>query len=419
MNGYKVRSWLALVFLTMTVVHGAAAGASSQRPFALVDLTLIDGTGAAPLPRAVVLVSEGRVVSAGAESAVAVPAGYARISLHGAYLLPGFINAHVHTAYDKEKLRFWLRAGVTSVRDLGPQASADFVAARDRLNADRANCRIISATPLITRPGGYGATYVDGPVSARETVRAFIKAGADVIKIAIEDDLQGRTWPILSAAEIEAVVKESHAAGKRVSAHISHVRNLPLAMGAAVDELAHMVVEPLPEATARAIVANRIAWVPTLELWQGVSVKHSLDWDRIAIRNTGIFFRAGGKIALGTDFNGYTTPFDKGFPITEARLLMEAGLSPMDVIVAGTRNAAEVSGRLADLGTIEKGKIADLLVVARDPLLDISELAKAVQVFKSGRPILGGRSRGQRAWPRPDLPPMEGSGLRPRPLPSG
>ena len=266
----------------------------------------------------------------------------------------------MHGACSEDTLRGWQAAGVTSVRDLGP-FTPGFIAARDRLNRDERNARLIAATPLITRPGGYGSAYVEGPGSARALVRRFAAEGVDLIKIA--------------------------ARGKRVSAHISHVRNLPLALEAGVDDLAHMVVEPLPEPLARAIASRQIAWVPTLELWKGVSEKHSLDWDRIAVANTGIFFRAGGTIALGTDFSGYTIPFDRGFPITEARLLMAAGLSPMDVIVAGTRHAAEVSGCLARLGTVEKGKTADLLVVRDNPLEDIRALEKPVLVIKGGRPV--------------------------------
>jgi imidazolonepropionase-like amidohydrolase len=291
----------------------------------------------------------------------------------------------VHGAYDSATLKAWLSAGVTSVRDLGPQGnSATFLSDRDRLNRDPLNARIISATPLITRPNGYGGAYVDGAASARALVRSFASRGVDLIKVAIEDDLQGRVWPMLSSAEVTAIVEAAHARGLKVSAHISHVRNVPIALAAGVDDLAHMVVEPLASSTAREIVAKGIAWVPTLELWKGVSVKHSLDWIRIAVANTATFFKAGGTIALGTDFNGYTIPFDTGFPITEARLLIEAGLSPLDVITAATRNAAMVCGRIKDLGTVERGKIADLVVIRDNPAADIGALEHPLLVIKEG-----------------------------------
>ena len=171
-----------------------------------------------------------------------------------------------------------------------------------------------------------------------------------------------------------------------------------------MDDIAHMVVEPLPEELARSIAARGIIWVPTLELWEGVSDRHSLDWNTTAVRNTGVFLRAGGRIALGTDYNGYSTPFDDGFPITEVNLLLSVGLSPMEVIIAGTKNAAEVCGRARDLGTVEKGKIADLLAVARNPLEDIAALQEPVQVFKSGVAVLNDTSITASAGTLPGVP---------------
>ncbi len=388
MSALREGTVTAVVLALCLAVPAACSGAPDlpSGPYALTDLTLIDGTGAEPVPHAVVLVRDGVIEAVGTEAGLAVPDGFARVPLGGARLLPGFINAHVHSRYDAPTLRRWLVSGVTSVRDEGPiGGSSDFLALRDRLNRDAANARIISATPLITKPGGYGGAYVEGAAQARDLVRSFLGAGVDVVKVAVENDLQGRQWPLIEADELAAIAAEAHAGGRKVSAHISHVSLLALAIDAGVDDLAHMVVEALPPALARSIVARGIAWVPTLELWKGVSEKHALQWDHVAILNTAIFHEAGGTIALGTDFNGYTTPFDKGFPITEARLLVEAGLTPMEVIVAGTRNAAEVSGRLSDLGTIEAGKAADMVVVKGDPVADIGALEHPTMVVKSGR----------------------------------
>ena len=362
-------------------------------PYVLENLVLIDGTGAVPRMEAAVLVNGGRIQEVGSTSDLRARCSCARVDLKGAYLLPGFINAHVHGAYSAPTLHTWLSAGVTSVRDLGPFYTGDFVAERNRLGRDPGNARIISATPLITRPGGYGNAWVDGVDSARAKVRDYAAQGVDLIKVAIEDDLQGRTWPMLSQEEISAIVQEAHAHGLRVSAHVSHVRNLPLALNAGVDDLAHMVVEPLPPGMARDLIARGIAWVPTLELWKGVSEKHQLDWIRVAVANTGLYYRAGGTIALGTDFQGYTIPFDAGFPITEARLLAEAGLPPLAVITAGTRNAALVSGRLATLGTVEPGKVADLVVLRANPLVDLGALEHPILVIKDGRAVTPAAAR--------------------------
>jgi imidazolonepropionase-like amidohydrolase len=377
----------AAAILAAMLASGCRAGATAA-PLALVDLVLIDGTGAPPVPDAVILIRNGIVLAAGPSAAVGSTTGYERVSLHGAYVVPGFINTHVHSVYDESSLRTWLVSGVTTIRDLGYQGGAELVGKRNAFNAKATNARMVAATPIIARTNGYGTVYVDGIDSARATVRKLVRDGFDEIKIGVENDLQGRIWPMLSAEEVAAIVETAHAAGKRVSAHVTHVQNLDIAVNAGVDDIAHMVVEPITEERAEDIARRGIIWVPTLELWKGVSQMHSLGWISVAVRNTGIFFRAGGTIALGTDFNGYVTHFDTGFPITEARLLMEAGLSPMDVIVAGTKNAAAACGMAANLGTIAKGKIADLLVVKGDPLTDIAALTEPYQVYKSGRPVL-------------------------------
>jgi imidazolonepropionase-like amidohydrolase len=381
----KLRAICIAVSLGLAPAAGCLPATLPSGPYALVNLVLIDGTGAGPRTGVVVVVEKGRIQAVGLEGAVALPKNCRLVDLDGAYLLPGFINAHVHGSYDSAVLKSWLSGGVTSVRDLGPLGVTDFLARRDRLNGDIQNARIISATPLISPPGGYGGgASVDSPAAARAMVRSFAARHIDLIKVAIEDDLQGRTWPMLGTAEVSAIVEEAHALGLRVSAHISHVRNLPVALAAGVDDLAHMVVEPLSAAMARDVVARGIAWVPSLELWKGVSARHGVDWIRIAVANTAAFFRAGGTIALGTDSNGYSIPFDTGFPITEARLLLQAGLSPLDVITAGTRNAARVSGRIADLGTVEQGKIADLVVLRANPLADIGALEHPLLVIRDG-----------------------------------
>ena len=210
------RFGFARVFLLAlaAAAPGFPAEPFADGTFALVDLTLIDGTGSAPVPRAVVLVKNGSVEDAGSEDDVPVPRGYARVSLHGSYLLPGFINAHVHGAYNEARLRAWLAAGVTSVRDLGPQGSFDFIEERDRLNRADGNARIIAATTLITWPGGYGSAYVDSPAAARKAVQDFVRRGADVVKIAIGDDLAHMVVEPLTDAEAENTRVFFRAGGK-------------------------------------------------------------------------------------------------------------------------------------------------------------------------------------------------------------
>ena len=365
------------------------ASAGGERAVAFINGVLIDGTGAEPVSNAEVIVRDGRIEKAGAYSEADIPADAVVYDLKGAAVLPGFINAHVHRSYDQENLKNWVNAGVTTVRDEAPMTGGDFLEERDTLNKDPKNTTIVSATPIITAPGGYGAAQYESSEDAREMVLGYIDKNVDIIKTSVEDDLQGRRWSLPTYEEFESVVKTAHSRNKKVSVHISHSRHLQWAVNAGVDDIAHMVVEPLEPDIIEKLVMEDIYWVPTLELWKGVSEMHSLDWDRIAIDNVSKYYKAGGKIALGTDFSGYTCSFDKGFPITEVTLMKEAGMSNMDIIIAGTRNAAHVCDRDKELGTVEAGKKADLLIVKGDPIADINALTDVKAVMHGGVMVKG------------------------------
>ena len=160
-----------------------------------------------------------------------------------------------------------------------------------------------------------------------------------------------------------------------------------MAINAGVDDLAHMTINPITPDLVNLVVENDIYWVPTLELWSGVSQMHRLNWDDIAMNNLRLFNQAGGKVAIGTDFGGYITPFDLGMPMTEIRLMEAAGMTPMQIIVAGTMNAAYVCGLEDQMGTIDKGKIADIIVLSANPLDDLEALMDVLVVIHKGEII--------------------------------
>ncbi len=366
---FRPRSLLASIFIMVLCVGCFAQGVGrADSVSCLINCRVIDGTGAPPMNNAVIIFKDGIITEVGTGDLIAIPKESTVIDLNGATVMPGFINAHVHSAYNEQNLENWLTAGITTVRDEAPRASGNFLAERDRLNGNPAHARIVSATPILSVPGGYGGDSFNSADAASKKVSQYIAEGVDIIKISIEDDLQGRTWNMPTYEEVKAIVDTAHAGGRKVSAHISHERNLKWAIDAGVDDIAHMVVEPISKETAEQVVKKGIYWVPTLELWNGVSKDYSLDWIDVAIENLSTFYKAGGKVALGTDFAGYTISFDTGFPITEVNLMKQAGMTPMDIIIAGTKNAAHVCGLDSTLGTIEVGKIADLLVVNGDPL---------------------------------------------------
>jgi imidazolonepropionase-like amidohydrolase len=225
---------------------------------------------------------------------------------------------------------------------------------------------------------------VTSPEDAREKVNGLIDAGADVIKVAIEDDLQGRRWPMLSPEEIAAIVETAHARGVRVAAHVSRSQHVQMAIDAGVDDVNHMAVDYVATDRLNRMIELGMAWIPTLELWHGVSRWYGLSWDQTAERNLRRFVQAGGIVAMGTDFAGFTTPFDLGMPMTEIRLMHDAGMTPMQIIQAATRNGAAVCGLEDELGTIEPGKIADVIVIDGNPLEDIERFESVLIVIHNG-----------------------------------
>lgn len=330
-----------------------------------------------------------RVIAVGTRAQVSIPADTPTIDVQGATLLPGFINAHVHQAYDKETLEAWAQSGVTTVRDLGALPNVDnppdLFAFRDEVCQDPRYARLVAAGPMITVTDGYGSLPVTSPEHARQTITALLDDGADLIKIMIEDHLGGRVWPMLSAEEITTIVETAHARNVPVTAHVSRSKHLELALETGVDDVAHMIVDELPDDLVARMIENDVYWEPTLELWQCVGTLHYRMKEHFqTIDNLRTFSQAGGKVALGTDYGGYRCNFDLGMPMTEIDLMLQADMTPMQIIVAATKNAAHVCNLEEQIGTLEPGKIADILVVAGNPLEDIQALTDVQMVVHNG-----------------------------------
>ncbi len=337
---------------------------------------LIDGTGSDPIEEAAIVIQGGRVKTAGKNSDISSPENAIEIDLEGATILPGFINSHVHHGYDDGNLEAWAKAGVTAVRDLGAAYSPTIFQTRDALNNDNNNARLIAAGPMITVPGGYpivpwgaaSAYTVETVEEARAGVTDILDAGTDLIKIALErGDVFSRDIPVLSEEMAAGIVQVARERGTVVSAHILAARDLELVLSAGVDDIAHMAATYVPDEVIDQIVQLDIYWIPTLELWYLVGYGYV----NVAIDNLRRFVAAGGKVALGTDYDGYNAQFDLGMPVCEIGFMLDAGMTPMQIIVAGTKNAAHVCNLESELGIIEAGKIADIFVVNGNPLEDI------------------------------------------------
>jgi imidazolonepropionase-like amidohydrolase len=394
--------------LTSTAAAGLLIGCNSAQradaTLSLINGTVIDGTGADAVPNGAVVIQNGRIIAAGPRTQVEIPSNTHTIDVQGRTILPGFINSHVHAAYSAQILKAWAKGGVTTVRDLGafrPYTRAKFIT-RDTLNDNPKCARLFAVGSFINVKGGYPIAYWGGhavtitsPEEARRAANKLIDDGADVIKTAMESGYAfGQSgWPLLSPGEAKALVDTAHERGKPVTAHVTSARDLNRALDAGVDEIAHMVVDELSGQLISRMVEAGTRWVPTLELWQGVSRIYPISHGSMAIKNLALFIEAGGEVVLGTDYAGApNVEFDLGMPIHEIEWMQEAGMTPMQIIIAATKNGARSCNMEKELGTLESGKLADVLIVDGDPLADIHALTEAYLILREGK-FLQGRTK--------------------------
>jgi imidazolonepropionase-like amidohydrolase len=213
---------------------------------------------------------------------------------------------------------------------------------------------------------------VTSPADARQKVGQLLDSGADVVAIHLGEQ------PSLSADEVAAIVQVAHGRGMPVSAGVRFSANQALALDAGVDDASIDGDAELPDEILGRLIKSDLTVFPELEFFTGLTMSY------YAKANFRRFVAAGGKVALGT---GYTTRFggmSLGMPIQEIRMMAQAGMTPMQIVVAATQQAARVCHREKDLGTVEVGKIADLLVVKGDPLTDIQALTQACLVLRDG-----------------------------------
>jgi imidazolonepropionase-like amidohydrolase len=389
----------------------------------LHNATLIDGTGATPLPSAAVLIDDGRIAWAGAEKDAPAPAGDqpTRIDLGGNTICPGFFDCHVHfglpgagglpldrilhpLSYHHfqliERLRATLHNGVTTARDLMGVDSGVRDAVADGLIPGP---RLLVAIDMLSQTSGHadfrlpsgvdltplvGGALVDSVDDARHRTRQLVAAGADVIKVASSGGIASPSdqpeWLGMREEVIAAVVEEAAAYGnKRVAAHALGRAGIEAAVTAGVTSIEHGY--QLDDELRTRMVDQGTFLVPTLlETMTDVTVsavarEKSIRWHRMAHDAVAASAAAGIKIALGTDAG--LSP-EHGTNLRELGLLVRyGGMTPMQAIVAGTKTSAELCGLADELGTIQPGKIADVVVVRGDPLADIDAVGVADNVL--------------------------------------
>ena len=407
----------------------------------LTGATLIDGTGAAPVPDAAVVIDGDRITAAGPRQALAWPADAEVIDVRGRTVIPGLIDAHDHmashgyalasrlgldepasTAHVRTArvLAETLAMGYTTVRD-GGGLDAGFKVAIDQglIPGPRLvlGIRIVSPTGGIgdrVSPSGHTCCAVsdpllpnsvgNGPDGVRDVVRTMVRAGADVIKTATTGGASSRPGhgPLdaaFSLEEMQALVTESHALGRKVMCHALGGPGLKTALVAGVDSIEHgCYLDEEPELMKR-MAAQGTFFVPTLLVYvyhQESASPHvrarALDLQQHHLASIQRALELGVPIAAGTDAGGHGHPKNA----LELRCLVDAGLTPMQALRAGTQWAAQCLALEREVGTLEKGRLADVVVVNGHPLDDIKVLldpARIELVLKGGAICTDRRAR--------------------------
>jgi imidazolonepropionase-like amidohydrolase len=356
---------------------------TAQDTLALVNGTLVDGTGAEAVPNASIVIRGDRIVAVGPRASVSIPAGAQVLDVGGGTILPGLINAHVHYAFDEKRLEAWAQGGVTTVRDEGVISSrpiTELLALQDATRKNPKFARLVSAGYMMTVPDGYGDLFVVSTQEARLKVLWQLDAGVDMIKVSLEDGYAGTSGlPKLSQEQLKAIIAAAHERGTRVSGHITQARYLSDLVDAGVDDIAHNAYDVIPSDVLQRMVAKGIYLVPTFTVFRNYNAPI-----QTCVENLRRFVELGGQVALGNDYGGGPGQFELGIPMYEIEMMSQAGMTPMQIIVASTLNAARVSHVENELGTLEPGKIADVLVVKGNPLQDLNALRNVQMVIHSG-----------------------------------
>lgn len=421
-----------------------SASAAEPPTIALKAARLFDGKSKALVTNGVVIVQGDKIVDVG--SNIAIPQGAQVIDLGDATLSPGFMDAHTHLTadfsgnYNQRRLeevdrnvseqaiiatnyaRATIEAGFTTVRDLGSRfvGSKEFV---DVALRNAINHGVVPGPRMLVATYGIGATgghfdpsagfrdmlfgrepdwsegIADGPDAIRHAVRFEIKNGADVIKAAVSGGVLSLTdevdTPQFTPPEIAALVDETHRLRKKVAVHCHGDQAAKDAIEAGVDSIEHGSF--LKPETLQLMKTKGTWLVPTLMATEWVLAK--LDSYPPALQAKGkaagaarteMFRNAvklGVKIALGTDAGVYP----HGMNAKEFKLMVDLGMAPLDALRAGTSSDAELLGISDKVGTLEKGKLADIVAMPGDPTQDITATQRVSFVMKEGKIVKGAK----------------------------
>ncbi len=425
------------------------AGGSLAETIVLDGFTLIDGSGRQPVPNAALIVVDGRIEWAGPQSELKVPPGAQAMHLAGKYVMPGIMNLHGHLgntvdlaqdpknftrANVEKQLKLYASYGVTSVVSMGTDQGLIFqLRAAQRAGRPRMT-RIFTAGRGFTGTGGYPTTAqgmkgvpfeVSSTADVDRDVAELALKKVDLVKIWVDDHLGHDKKIPLGLAK--AIIADAHQHGLKVAAHVFYLDDAKALIDAGLDGLAHSVrdkpvddeliaamkkhgafqeaatltremsmfvfARPSPMLDdpffTRGVTPGVLATLKSAAYQQRVAADPGYSrypgFLKMAMHNLKRLSDSGVKIGFGTD-SGPPARFQGYFEQWELELMVDAGLTPMQVITDATRNAAEFLGA-KDLGTLERGKWADLIVLGKSPLEDIRNTRAIEMVMIAGNKI--------------------------------
>jgi imidazolonepropionase-like amidohydrolase len=450
----RVACSIAVLGVAVAAMHAQqpAARSADGRALALVGGTLIDGAGGVPLVDSVVLIRGERIEAVGPGGSLAVPAGYDVVSTEGMTVLPGLWDLHVHLMYaGHPNPRYWfdtytpqfervimpasaqqlLMAGVTTVRDLAAPLS-QIVAVKKRIAAGEIpGPTLLVAGPALTRGGSATAVQtwnVAGADDARAKTRQLIAAGVDWIKIINAEQL--------APEEMQAIVSEAHARGRKVAAHAFSDAEIRKGLMAGVDDFQHVRTQsPEYPPDIVAMIRDRVRTGPPL-YWtvtagangqlnaayvasnpeflddpanfiglpqpivddvrqaiaarvraggRGAAGQSQDEINAVVKRKIAQLRQLGVRIVFGTDVGSWGEVTGHAAWMDADLWVRELGVEPMDVIRSMTLDAARMIGADRDSGSVTAGKLADVIAVRGDPLRHIDVLRDPRIVIRHGR----------------------------------
>lgn len=401
MNQWMTGAAVAAVALVLAARPDAQTGGAT----AFVGARVVVGDGTAPIENATVVVRNGQIAEVGPSARVRVPAGATRVEVAGKTIMPTIVDTHVHLGTTRDALMKDLRDrayfGVSAALSMGLDPAGDPFAVRAEAPAGVARYFLAGRGLTMPEPGRSDVPYwVTTEAEARKAVQAQAALKVDLIKIWV-DDRDGK-YKKMPPEIYTPVIDEAHKAKLRVAAHIFNLSDAKGLLKAGIDAFAHGIrdvdaddevvalvkarknVVLIPNMPDRGVVAD-YAWLKgsladaeVAKIQAGATNRPPAQaaWG-IQARNLKKLSDAGMTVAVGTDGNTAWAPH------VEMADMVAAGMTPMQVIAAATKNGAAFL-RMADTGTIAAGKNADLLVLDGNPVEDITHTRKIAAVYLKG-----------------------------------